>query len=142
MALPPIISEDTNEVIIRDTIKKFMFNNILMVLAIDIQHAPDITPHISPITSLKKLATLSVFFLNDTAILAPFTFLAAIELKTLMLEAVTATPIMSNRIPKAIKNSNRIIPNITGKFGSRVSDVKDIIIDIKKVVINIFIIHP
>lgn len=142
MAFPPMISDETSEVIIKDTIKKFIFRIILVALAIETQQAPDITPHISPITSLKKLATLSVFFLNVTANLAPFTFLAAIELKTLMLEAVTATPIMSNKIPNAIKNNNRIIPNMIGRFGSRVSDVKDIIIDIRNVVINIFIIHP
>ena len=43
--------------------------------AIAVPAAPDITPQISPITSQQKLDTLSAFFLNLTAILAPFTFL-------------------------------------------------------------------
>ena len=39
---------------------------------------PDITPHISPNTSLQKDETLSAFFFNLTATLAHLTFLYAI----------------------------------------------------------------
>ena len=141
MALPPIVNDDTNDVANRDTIRKLIFRVVLMVLAMGTQQAPDITPHISPITSLQKLATLSVFFLKVTANLAPLTFLAAIELNTLMLEAVTDTPTISNMMPNVIKNNKRIISNMIGIFGNRLSDVRVISIDITKVIINIFIIQ-
>lgn len=129
MALPPIVRADTIDVAKRDIIRKFIFSVLLKLLAIATQQAPDITPHISPITSLQKLDTLSVFFLNVTANLAPLTFLAAIELNTLRLDAVTATPIISKIIPRPIKNKISIIPNTDGIFGIRLSDAKDIIID-------------
>ena len=141
MALPPIVRADTVAVASSDIIRKFIFNTLLRLLEIATQQAPDMTPHISPMTSLQKLDTLSVFFLNVTASFAPFTFLEAIELKTLRLDAVTETPIMSKIIPKAMKNNTNIIPKKTGIFGSRLSDVKDINKDKVKAITIILIIQ-
>ena len=141
MALPPIVRADTVAVASSDIIRKFIFNTLLRLLDMATQHAPDMTPHISPITSLQKLDTLSVFFLNVTASFAPFTFLEAMELKTLRLDAVTDTPIMSKIIPKAMKNNTSIIPKKAGILGSKLSDVKDINKDRVKAIITILIIQ-
>ena len=141
MALPPIVRADTIAVDSSDIIKKFIFNTLLKLVDMATQQAPDITPHISPMTSLQKLDTLSVFFLNVTASFAPFTFLEAMELKTLKLDAVTETPIMSKIIPKAMKNNTNIIPKKAGILGSKLSDVKDINKDNVKAIITILIIQ-
>ena len=141
MALPPIVRADTIAVASSDIIRKFIFNTLLRLLDMDTQHAPDMTPHISPITSLQKLDTLSVFFLNVTASFAPFTFLEAIELKTLRLDAVTETPIMSKIIPKAMKNNTSTIPKKAGILGSRLSDARDINRDKVKAITIILIIQ-
>ena len=141
MALPPMVKADTIEVVNSDISKKFIFVILLIPDAIDTQQAPDITPHISPITSLQKLDTLSGFFLNVTASFAPFTFLEAMELNTLRLAAVTDIPIISNKIPNAIKNKTNIIPKNVGMLGSNISDDKDSNIDILNATVIIFIIQ-
>ena len=141
IAFPPIVRDEIIEVNNKDRIKKFIFSAVLNLVDMAIQQAPDITPQISPITSLQKLDTLSVFCLNFTASFAPLTFLAAIELKTLMLEAVTATPIISNIIPMITKNSTKKIPKYAFIFGNNNSDNKDIISDSVKVNIIIIIIQ-
>ena len=124
IAFLPIVRDEIIEVNNKDRIKKFIFSAVLNLVDMAIQHAPDITPHISPITSLQKLDTLSVFCLNFTASFAPLTFLAAIELKTL---------IISNIIPMITKNSTKKIPKYAFIFGNNNSDNKDIISDNVKV---------
>ena len=83
---------------------------------------PDITPHTSPTTSLQKLDTCAAFCLNLTAISAPFTFLEFIELKGAISAAVTATPIISNRIPNIINIIKTIKPIIILTLGIIDSD--------------------
>ena len=104
------------------------------VAAIDVAAAPDMIPHTSPITSQQKLDTLSAFFLNLTAMLAPFTFLELIEWNTFSSADVTDTPIMSNSIPRNTKNKVTIIPSHNERFGIVVSEIK-----IKKRTMNLII---
>ena len=141
MALPPMVNDDTMAVINIDNNIKFVFNILLKLLAIVMEQAPDTTPHISPITSLQKLDNLSVFCLNLTANLAPFTFLEAIELNTLISEAVTDTPIISNITPINININTIIMPIVIGTNGNNISSVVDNISDNIKVIIIILIIH-
>ena len=64
IALPPIVNAAINAVIISIGIilSVFSFNtNIADIVA---PQEPDIIPHISPITSLQKLETLSLFLIN------------------------------------------------------------------------------
>ena len=80
-ALPPIVIDATNAVIINDTIKRLKLNLFDIIIAIDTAVDPEIIPQISPITSLQKLDTFSAFLINFTASFAPLTFFEAIELK-------------------------------------------------------------
>ena len=104
--------------------------------AIVVAAAPETIPQISPITSLQKLATLSAFFLNITAILAPFTLLEFIEWKTFSSALVTETPIISKIIPIKINNKVISIPQNIDKLGIVVCDTKDNENEIIKVIIN------
>ena len=125
MALPPIVKLATIAVVIKVIKNKFIDVVFDIKLAIVTAVEPDITPHISPITSQQKLDTLSLFFLNNTAILAPFTFLEFIEWNIFSSAVVTLTPIISNKTPRSINNSDTIIPITKLKFGTVTSDTKD-----------------
>ena len=89
-------------------------------------------PHISPITSLQNDETLSFFWISFTAVLAPFTFLDAIELNGDMSTDVTAIPIISKDIPIPTNNSIIIASITSGTFGSNDSDNSEKIKDIVK----------
>ncbi len=62
-------------------------------------------PQMSPTTSLQTLETLLALRSRERASLAPFTFRAAMEWKGLGSAAVTATPMISNRIPSRINSA-------------------------------------
>ena len=64
-------------------------------------------PQMSPTTSLQNEATFSALRMRYSASFAPLTRCAAIELNGLGFAAVTATPMISNRMPSAM-NSSRI----------------------------------
>ena len=98
-------------------------------------------PHISPITSLQKLDTLSAFCLNERACLAPFIFYAFILCIGVISAAVTATPIISKTIPKIIKNVIINIPITTLTFGISNSDKSEKTIEIINAIIVILTIQ-
>ena len=107
IAFPPIVKDATIAATVKLTNNKLKLKVLEIPTAIVVAAAPETIPQISPITSLQKLATLSAFFLNITAILAPFTFLEFIEWKTFSSALVTETPTISKIIP--IKINNKVI---------------------------------
>ena len=131
-AFPPIVNDAVIAVIINPMYSGLIFNLFDREEVIVTPAEPDIIPQISPITSLQKDDTLSAFFLNDTAFLAPFIFFELIACSGSSFVDVTATPIISNIIPMAI-NSNRIkIPINKFTFGITMLEPKENINDIKK----------
>ena len=141
MAFPPIVSEDIIAVNSKPVNNIFVLYLVIKMAAIVVPAAPDITPQTSPITSQQKLDTLSAFFLNFTAILAPFTLLEFIEWNTFSSAVVTATPIISNNTPIKIKISVIIIPKISDKFGIVEFAINDRQNEMTNEVITIVIIH-
>ena len=69
-------------------------------------------PNMSPMTSLQTLDTFSLFLTSHIAVLAPYSFLEAIETMGVMSQEVTATPIPSNRMLAIIRNSRRMTVTI------------------------------
>ena len=65
-ALPPTVSAETIAVIIRLITRALLSeNDVNILIAIEAERPPDITPAISPITSLQKLETFSAFHISD-----------------------------------------------------------------------------
>ena len=124
-AFPPIVNDAIKAVIHKVTGR----TGILKVLAIESATVtpaePEIIPQISPITSLQKDETLLAFFLNNTAVLAPFTFLAPIEWNGFSSAVETATPIISKIIPNKINIITKTIPKSILAFGNTNSDTKE-----------------
>ena len=87
----------------------FMFNILDNLIAIERPQLPLITPHISPITSLQNDDTFSLFLIKLIAVFDPITFCAAMLWNDLSSLVDTATPIISNIIPKNINTSTKII---------------------------------
>ena len=79
MAFPPIVKAAIVAATTNPVNNKLKPNYDTNIAVIVVPAAPDIIPHTSPITSQQKFDTLSAFFLNLTATLAPFTFLEFIE---------------------------------------------------------------
>ena len=141
IAFPPIVIEAIIAATTNPTISIFKLNVLDNIAVIVVPAAPEIIPHISPITSQQKLETLSELFLNFTAILAPFTFLEFIEWKTASSAVVTDTPIISNNIPSITNNNVIIIPSHSDKLGIVISETNDSEKEITNDNITIVIIH-
>ena len=131
-ALPVIVRDAINAVVINTTKEVFKLNLVAIEVATSTPAEPDTTPQTSPTTSLQIDANLSEFFKSFTEWWDPFTFLDAIEWNGVSSWAVIATPIISNIIDIKINNKIIIIPKIIFIFGIKLSDVKDIIIDKQK----------
>lgn len=125
IAFPPIVSEAIVAVTINPTNKMSKLYDSDIALVIVTPAEPDMIPHISPITSLQKDDTLSAFFLNNTAFLAPFIFLELIAFRGLSVVEVTATPIISNIIPIDMNSIRIIIPITIFTFDNVNSDINE-----------------
>lgn len=78
-AFPPMVSAAIVAVTINEVITGSSANDFAMFDAIKTLNDPEITPQMSPMTSLQNDPTLSAFRLKVTATLAPLTFLALME---------------------------------------------------------------
>ena len=125
IAFPPMVREATTPVITSPTQNMSRLYVFEIVAVIVTPAEPDIIPHMSPITSLQNDDTLSAFFINDTAVLAPFIFLELIAFSGLSVPDVTATPIISNIIPIPINSSSIIIPITRFTSLSVISDISE-----------------
>ena len=112
MALPPIVNPEMSAVTTVDTTilrqPKLFCSSTTMTVAVE----PLTMPQMSPTTSLQNEATFSALRMRYSASFAPLTRCAAIELNGLGFAAVTATPMISNRMPSAM-NSSRISVAVT-----------------------------
>lgn len=141
IAFPPIVNAAIMAVIIspiQNISRLYVFD---MVAVIVTPAEPDMIPHMSPITSLQNDDTLSAFFLNDTAVFAPFIFFELIAFNGLSVPDVTATPTMSNSIPIPINNSNIIILSSRFTFDNVISDISENMNDMQNAKMVIVISH-
>ena len=105
--------------------------------AIIVPIAPLITPQISPITSAHIFATFDAFFIRLSDDFAPSAFFVAFAWKCSSFATVTATPIISNKIPKNTTKINIITAKPIFNFDTPLDDMYDIIPDSIKVIITI-----
>lgn len=140
-AFPPIVSAAIKLVTIK-LVKTGLSEYIEdREVAIVIPAPPESIPHMSPMTSLQKLETWEFIFMSFKAVLAPFTFFEAIELKTFLSATVTLIPTMSKRMPRStnIKRTIKLIK--TGRLEIRASENIDSTSEITKAIMVTSIIH-
>ena len=105
MALPDTVSEATNA-LIKNCMLNEILNEAVIFNAIEALIEPLKTPHISPITSAQKFATLAEFLINFTDVLEPAILFDAFAWNSFSSATVTATPIISKNIPINITKNN------------------------------------
>ena len=98
--------------------------------------APLKTPHISPTTSAQKFATFAAFFIRCIDAFEPFTFFVAFAWNSCSFATVTATPTISNIIPKNITNTKISVAGINGKLFNAFVEINENVIDKINVVIK------
>ena len=96
-------SHTLNLVINKDINNSFILVSFISNATIVTPALPEIIPQTSPTTSQQIDDTFGAFLISFTPILPSFTLLALIEWKTTSSPVDTATPIISNTIPKVIK---------------------------------------
>lgn len=111
-------------------------NEAVIFNAIEALIEPLKTPHISPITSAQKFATLAEFLINFTDVLEPAILFDAFAWNSFSSATVTATPIISKNIPINITKNNINIAGNNGKFVIEFVDINENAIDKINVVIN------
>ena len=82
--------------------EKASWSRVTMMAAVE----PEIMPQMSPTTSLQKLETLLAFRMRPRASRAPGVLWAAMEWKGRSSAAVTDTPMISNRMPRPMKQAS------------------------------------
>ena len=139
-ALPPMVMAAIIALISIDTQKSKEGSNIILTV-IAAEHAPDMMPHTSPMTSAHMFDTFSALFTKKIAVRDPGTFLDAIDKKGASSQDVTATAIPSNNILTVM---SIIMTNIATKrllLLAVISDKKLKNIVIKKDITVILIVH-
>ena len=100
-ALPPTVKPATKADIPKLTKFPLVRSKLVIICAAMVAAAaPETTPQMSPMTSLQIEATRSACRSSIIHSLAPGTFFAAMEWNGLSSAEVTATPMMSNTMPK------------------------------------------
>ncbi len=135
MALPDTVSEATNA-LIKNCMLNEILNEAVIFNAIEALIEPLKTPHISPITSAQKFATLAEFLINFTDVLEPAILFDAFAWNSFSSATVTATPIISKNIPINITKNNINTAGNNGKFVIEFVDINENTIDKINVVIN------
>lgn len=135
MALPDTVSEATNA-LIKNCMLNEIPNEAVIFNAIEALIEPLKTPHISPITSAQKFATLAEFLINFTDVLEPAILFDAFAWNSFSSATVTATPIISKNIPINITKNNINTAGNNGKFVIEFVDINENTIDKINVVIN------
>ena len=111
----PTVNEDTTavkKIAIKGVSNSWTTKEVVM--------APDMIPHISPITSLHMLLALFPFLIKLMHSLDPVIFLEALAWNVFSSQLNTATPIISKNIPINININNTNPKNKTFIFVARV----------------------
>ena len=105
-ALPPMVRPEmravTPTLISTDSTPKAAWSRTTMTAAV----VPLTMPQISPTTSLQTLETRPALRRSISASAAPFSLWEAMEWKGLGSAAVTATPMMSNKMPRPMNTAS------------------------------------
>ena len=135
IALPDTV-RDATKALIKNCMLNEIPNEAVIFNAIEALIEPLKTPHISPITSAQKFATLAEFLINFTDVLEPAILFDAFAWNSFSSATVTATPIISKNIPINITKNNINIAGNNGKFVIEFVDINENAIDKINVVIN------
>lgn len=135
IALPDTV-RDATKALIKNCMLNEIPNEAVIFNAIEALIEPLKTPHISPITSAQKFATLAEFLINFTDVLEPAILFDAFAWNSFSSATVTATPIISKNIPINITKNNINIAGSNGKFVIEFVDINENTIDKINVVIN------